>query len=152
MEFITDNLGQSLIALGLILLTIEVVVLGLSTFILFFLGVSIIISGVAVISGLIEPDFMILFVFNGVLTALLTYFLWKPMKQFQNKTEVTRVESDLIGNRFVLEEDVSKSTPIKQRYSGLEWTVKSKQPISKGCEIKISKVEVGVIHVEPIDE
>ena len=84
MEFITDNLGQSLIALGLILLTIEVVVLGLSTFILFFLGVSIIISGVAVISGLIEPDFMILFVFNGVLTALLTYFLWKPMKQFQN--------------------------------------------------------------------
>ena len=46
MEFITNNAGESLITLGLVLLIIEVVLLGFSTFILTFVGLAAVVTGI----------------------------------------------------------------------------------------------------------
>ena len=45
MNWINDNLSESLIIVGLALLVIEVVVLGFSTFVLFFVGLAAVVAG-----------------------------------------------------------------------------------------------------------
>ncbi|MFT5811071.1 MAG: hypothetical protein ACI9KM_001835, partial [Rubritalea sp.] len=45
MDWLSNNLAQSLIIAGLALLVIEVVVLGFSTFVLFFVGLAAVITG-----------------------------------------------------------------------------------------------------------
>ena len=47
MNWISNNLSESLIMAGLALLVIEVVILGFSTFVLFFVGLAALIAGEA---------------------------------------------------------------------------------------------------------
>ena len=51
MEYIFSHLAQTLIVVGLILLAIEVLVLGFSTFVLFFIGIGTIITGILMLFG-----------------------------------------------------------------------------------------------------
>jgi hypothetical protein len=55
MDFIMQNLPQALMVLGIIALIIEVAVLGLSTIILLFFGLSLLITGFSMSIGIL-PD------------------------------------------------------------------------------------------------
>ena len=104
MNWINDNLSESLIIVGLALLVIEVVVLGFSTFVLFFVGLAAVVAGGLMAVGVVPYSMLSALSSLGVLTALLALFLWRPLKSMQGNVESKKVTSDLVGHSFILNE------------------------------------------------
>lgn len=150
MAFLTDNIPQALLILGVLALIIEVAVLGFATFVLFFVGLSLVFSGALMYAGLLEADWITALWVNAIITAGLAALLWKPLKRLQESRESTDVHSDFAELTFTLEQDVDEHNGYKYAYSGIEWLVKSHQPLAKGTPVKVVKKEVGVFWVEQI--
>ena len=147
MNWINDNLSESLIIVGLALLVIEVVVLGFSTFVLFFVGLAAVVAGGLMAVGVVPYSMLSALSSLGVLTALLALFLWRPLKSMQGKVESKKVTSDLVGHSFVLNEAVSMTKNPTYRYSGIEWSLSSEQELSAGTLVEVTGVAVGAFIV-----
>ncbi|MEP4889293.1 MAG: NfeD family protein [Aliiglaciecola sp.] len=151
MELITNNLAESLIVLGLVMLAIEIAILGFATFILFFVGVASVLAGALMYIGMIPDTLMSATLTVGILTAVSAALLWKPLKNIQQKVDKKPAQSDLIGHRFMLQENVSITENPYYHYSGIQWQLKSAQPISAGSMVKVIKAEVGLFYVEAVE-
>lgn len=148
MEYILLHLPQTLVVLGLILLAIEGLVLGFSTFVLLFIAIGSIITGILIALGLFPPTLLNALLATAIISTLIAIVSWKPMKRMQNKVETQKVDNGMIGHRFVLPEDLNLGHTIIHRYSGINWQVKAKQPLVAGTEVKITYMEVGLLTVE----
>tara|TARA_B100001057_G_scaffold486996_1_gene569038 strand:- start:164 stop:619 length:456 start_codon:yes stop_codon:yes gene_type:complete len=148
MNWINDNLSESLIIVGLALLVTEVVVLGFSTFVLFFVGLAAVLAGVLLAVGVVPDSMLSALSSLGVLTALLAIFLWRPLKSIQGKVESKKVTSDLVGHSFVLNEAVSMTKNPRYRYSGIDWSLSSEQELSAGTLVEVTAVAVGTFIVQ----
>ncbi|MFC3096064.1 NfeD family protein [Alteromonas sediminis] len=146
------NLANYLIIAGLIILAVEILLLGLSTFVLTFFGLSLLITGVLVMADGISPTLMAATTSVAVLSALLAIVLWKPMKSLQNKTERKQAQSDLIGYRFELDSTLSPTKPGSVTYSGITWKVVSDSMIPAGTEVETIEVKVGQWKVKAVDD
>ncbi|MFA3792855.1 NfeD family protein [Aliiglaciecola sp. SL4] len=151
MELITNNLAESLIVLGLVMLAIEIAILGFATFILFFVGVASVLAGSLMYIGMIPDTLMSATLTVGILTAVSAALLWKPLKNIQQNVDKRPAQSDLIGHRFLLQENVSITENPYYNYSGIQWQLKSAQPISAGSVVKVIKAEVGLFYVEAVE-
>ncbi|MBG9995334.1 NfeD family protein [Pseudoalteromonas sp. NZS127_1] len=149
MDFITQNLPQTLMVLGIVALIIEVAVLGLSTFILLFFGLSLFLTGLLMSFGILPDSLTTALWSNAIVTAGLAVVLWKPLKQMQNRVDKKQVNSDFAELTFVLTSDVTEQGLTTHQYSGISWKLKSEQPISAGTEVLVTKKEVGVMWVKP---
>ncbi len=145
-----DYLAQGFIILGIILITVEVLVLGLSTFVLLFAGVAMILSGSLMVFGLIETSWIWAFSSTTAFTFLLSILFWKPLKAMQNKVEVSESKTEFSDKEFVLEQDVDIKGESQYQYSGIMWQLKSQNEISKGTLVKVDKIEVGVLWVSEV--
>ena len=148
MDYITDNLAQSLIILGLLLLTIEILVLGFSTFVLFFVGIAAVITG-----GLISFDILGSKVVDALLTmcilsVVIAIVSWKPLKSLQNNVETSKTTNDMIGNKFILTQALTSGQQVTCNYSGVDWKVSSEDDIAVGMEVEITDVSVGQLRVK----
>ena len=143
MDWLSNNLAQSLIIIGLALLIVEVVVLGFSTFVLFFVGLATVITGVLLYIGVLPDSMLSALTSTGVLTGLLAIFLWRPLKAMQNKVGSKKVTSDLVGHSFILKEAVSMSHNPVYRYSGIDWQLSSENELSVGTHVEVIDVAVG---------
>jgi membrane protein implicated in regulation of membrane protease activity len=143
MDWVSNNLAESLIIVGLALLVVEVVVLGFSTFVLFFVGLAAVITGGLMRIGFLPDSMLAALSSIGVLTALLAIFLWRPLKSMQNNVERKKVTSDLVGHSFILSEAVSMSTNPVYRYSGIDWQLSSEKELSAGTLVEVAGVAVG---------
>ncbi|MBD1583034.1 NfeD family protein [Pseudoalteromonas sp. S16_S37] len=150
MELLLNNLPQSLIIIGIIALIIEVAVLGFATFVLLFLGISLIFSGTMMYAGLLANDWMTALWVNAVLTFVLALILWKPLKRLQQPSTDEEISNDFADIDFVLEEDLHDSSQVFHSYSGIQWQLKSEQPLSKGTRVKVVKKTVGVMWVKAL--
>ena len=148
MNWINDNLSESLIIVGLALLVTEVVVLGFSTFVLFFVGLAAVLAGVLLAVGVVPDSMLSALSSLGILTALLAVFLWRPLKSIQGKVESKKVTSDLVGHSFVLNEAVSMTKNPRYRYSGIDWSLSSEQELSAGTLVEVTAVAVGTFIVQ----
>ena len=148
MTFITDNLSQSLLVVGLALLAIEVVVLGFATFMLFFVGLAAIITSLLMYVGVLSPAVIPALACWAVLTAFTAAVLWKPLKNMQKQVEQTDVKSDLVGHIFVLECDVSPTQVGRYEYSGITWKLNSTESLTKGTRVEVTKAEVGNFYIK----
>lgn len=148
-EFFTQYLVESLIVLGLILLTVEILVLGFSTFILFFLGISLIITGVAAWLSILPATFTSIFIANAIITSVLAFTLWQPLKRIQNKTETKVIKNDFVGVTFYVEENIDQKGTYQYKYSGISWKIKSHEPINAGTEVEVTRADVGTFWVKP---
>ena len=148
MNWISNNLCEFLIMAGLVLLVIEVVVLGFSTFVLFFVGLAALLAGGLMAIGAIPDSTLSAFYSVGVLTALLAMLLWRPLKSMQGKVEVKKVTSDLVGHSFILNEAVSMTQNPAYRYSGIDWHLSSEQELSAGTLVEVTGVAVGKFIVQ----
>lgn len=146
--WLTDNLAQSLIAIGLLLLAIEVLILGFATFVLFFVGLAALISGALIFLGVVPDTVSGALLSVGISTALLAAVLWKPLKNLQAKVETKKVTSDLIGHKFILNTDISPQQQSNYHYSGINWRLTSDLPIASGTEVEVVDVEVGQFKVK----
>lgn len=151
MGFIEENLIATMLVIGFALLAIEVLILGFSTFILFFVGIAAIVTGVLFFIGLMPESILNAFLSTAILSTLLAVVLWQPLKNMQQKTDDTKAKSDLIGLELDLTDDLTPGQPYSYRYSGIDWQLKCKVPISSGSRVKVTDVEVGAMHISPAD-
>jgi len=148
MNWVSNNLSESLIMAGLALLVIEVVVLGFSTFVLFFVGLAAVVAGGLMTVGVV-PDSMLSALFSvGVLTALSAMLLWRPLKSMQSNVESKKVTSDLVGHSFILNDAVSMTKNPVYRYSGIDWNLSSERELSAGTLVEVTGVAVGQFIVQ----
>lgn len=150
MQFIIDNLPQALMILGVLALIIEVAVLGMSTFILLFLGISLFAIGLMMNFGLLDASLTTALWSNTLITAACALLLWKPLKRMQENVDSKDVKSDFAELDFVLTNDVNELGLSTYSYSGINWKLKSHQPLTAGTHVKVVKKEVGVMWVEAI--
>lgn len=143
-----DHLAQWLIALGLLALVVEVAVLGLSSFILVFLGLSLTLSGGLMMLGLLPETLTTAVWSNALLSGIAALILWKPLKQLQENRQTETVRGDFAQESFILEMDVDISGKSERKYSGISWKLKSQTPIAAGTEVRVTKLEVGTLWVE----
>ncbi len=143
MNWISNNLSESLIMAGLALLVIEVVVLGFSTFVLFFVGLAAVAAGGLMTVGVIPDSMLSALLSVGVLTALSAVILWRPLKSMQGNVESRKVTNDLVGHIFILNDAVSRTKNPVYRYSGIDWNLSSEQELSAGTLVKVTGVAVG---------
>jgi hypothetical protein len=150
MGWVNNNLAESLLILGILLLATEVVVLGFSTFVLFFVGCAAVVTAGLVYVGII-PDTMLAAMFSiGLLTALSAVLLWKPLKGIQTDVDTTKVKSDLVGHRFVLVEDVAPELSPEHHYSGINWKLIASEKLAAGTRVEVTQVDVGKFHIKAI--
>ncbi|MDN2663154.1 NfeD family protein [Psychromonas sp. 14N.309.X.WAT.B.A12] len=150
MEYLLAHLPQTLVVLGLIFLVIEVLVLGFSTFVLLFVGIGTIVTGLLMALGFLPETLVNALLATAVLSSLVALVSWQPMKRMQNKVESHQVDNGMVGETFTLEEDLLVGKTVNHRYSGIDWQVKSKQALSAGTEVKIVNMQVGVLTVESV--
>lgn len=145
--WLTSNFATILIVIGLALLAIEVAVLGFSVFILFFIGLACIITGLLTAIGVLPGTLVAGFGSIAVFSLVFAFALWKPLKRMQDSGISHEVKGDFIGHSFVLEHDVSATEFSRHRLSGIEWKVKSVQPLKAGTRVEVVQVEVGELSV-----
>ncbi|NRA55002.1 MAG: NfeD family protein [Gammaproteobacteria bacterium] len=150
MAYILDNLAQSYIVLGLILLTIEVTVFGFSTFVLFFVGIATIITGGLIAAELVPATVLASLLTTAVVSLVVALVSWRPLKSFQNDVEVTKVDNDMVGHRFFLSEDLSVGRTVNHRYSGIDWQLQAKENLALGTHVSIVEVKVGILVVSKV--
>lgn len=150
MAWLTDNLPILLIIIGIALLAVEVGVFGFSVFLLFFVGLACIVTGI-MMQFLIPATLTWGLIMVAVLSITFAVSLWKPLKKMQNSSGSpnTQVKSDLIGHSFVLDRDIVAGGHAKHRMSGVEWKVRSDAPLKAGAHVQVVKVDVGELTIAP---
>lgn len=151
MEFLLNNLAESLMVMGALALIIEITVLGFATFVLFFLGLSLLITGGCMMLDILPATGSVAFWSNALVTAGLSLLLWQPLKKMQSKSDNKRVRSDFNEHHFTLAENVDDQGLTQYQYSGISWKLKSQIPLTAGTRVRIAHSEVGVLWVEATD-
>ena len=149
MELIANNAGESLVTFGLVLLIVEVVMLGFSTFILTFIGLALVVAGGLVLGGMLPVQLMPIVLTTAILTTVFALILWKPLKRFQNRQDTQKVKNDFIGMEFVLDKEIDATSSTTHKLSGIDWQVKAKQTIPAGTKVVVTDTEVGELWIEP---
>ncbi len=148
MAFLEIHLAEALMILGVIALIIEVAVLGMSTYVLLFLGLSLFASGLLMNIGLLNNSYTTALWSNVVFTLSFAVVLWRPLKRLQNKVDTKPIHSDFAELSFVVNNDVDDRGLTTHQYSGIQWQLKSHAPIAAGSTVKVIDKQVGVLWVE----
>lgn len=152
MSYLLSHLPQTLLVAGILALIVEVAILGFASLVLFFLGLSLVVSGLLMLVGLLPETPTSALWSNAALTCGFALALWRPLKRLQNEQQITPVNSDFARDAFVLEQDVDLSGNSSHRYSGIDWKLKSQQPLAAGTTVKVIRVDVGVLWVEALEQ
>jgi len=154
-DYIHTHQAEFWIAIGFLLLAIEVLVMGFTTLFLFFIGLGALVTGFLMMTGFLPQTWIAGISSLGICSAIVAGALWRPMRRMQGKrTPKKDVSSDFTGLEFVLEHDVTTLTPGKTRYSGVEWKVEIDREagvdsIPAGQHVVVTSVEVGLFKVKP---
>jgi len=153
MEFITENQATWWFVLGCILLAIEIIVLGFSTAVLFFIGLGAIVTSGLMWFGILPATWAAGLTAFAVCSALVAAILWKPLKKLQtDRYRGPDLSSDFIGHEFQLDGDLSETVTSKTRYSGIEWRVElddqaGEQSLVAGDNVVVTGISAGVFRV-----
>ncbi|NQZ25520.1 MAG: NfeD family protein [Colwellia sp.] len=134
-------------------LVLELGLMGLSGPLLFF-AIASAITGVLISLGLIDGwQSEILVV--GVLSAVITLLLWKPLKKMQNSRSKTDNSSDMIGLQVQVSDDITKASG-SIRYSGINWPARladdvNIELIENNSQCTIVAITGNTMLVAPID-
>src|SRR5690554_8237638 len=94
MSWLVENLPDVLIAVGIAALIADMALFGFGTFILMFLGISLLVSGLAMLFGLLPSTMDAALWSNAILTSILAVVLWKPLHRIQNKNGSKKIRSE----------------------------------------------------------
>lgn len=151
------NMHQSgfWIATGFALLAAEVLLFGFTTIVFLFAGIGALITGLAMMSGLLPETWTAGIACFGIATGLISTLLWKPLKNMQdNDVPKKQYSSDFIGYEFVLQQEVTITNPGHHRYSGVDWKVEldssAGNRLSAGQKVVVTSLDAGVFRVKPI--
>ena len=148
MQWLIENMAEGLIVVGLALLAIEILILGFSTFIMFFIGIGTLITGTLMVMGAIETTSTNALIFSTLFTALTAILTWRPLKKMQSDVDTTQATNDLVGHSFVLTDAVSATDNPEYKFSGIAWKLVSEQPLEANTKVEVVKVDVGIFHIQ----
>ena len=154
-EYIDLHQSGFWIAAGFALLAAEVLLFGFTTIIFLFAGLGAIVTGLAMMFGLLPETWTAGISCFGITTGLISAVLWKPLKKMQdNSTPPQRQSSDLIGYEFVLQQDVTTLQPGQHRYSGVDWKVEldgqAGDMLSAGQRVAVTSIDAGIFRVKAV--
>ncbi|MEZ7814040.1 MAG: hypothetical protein ACI9O0_000087 [Paracoccaceae bacterium] len=144
-------LEQWLFILGISLLIIEIFFLGFATFVLFFVGIAMLIVGALMALGVLPVGIDIAVFAVSFLSIAGAVVLWKPLKAIQSPKEAANIEVGFVGHRFQVQTDIAPDLPGVYTYSGIAWTVISATAIDRLTQVKVIKADVGQLTVTPAD-
>jgi membrane protein implicated in regulation of membrane protease activity len=136
-----------LFILGIGLLVIEIAFFGFATFVLFFVGIAMLIVGALMEFGVLPVGIDIAIGAVSLLSISGAVLLWKPLKKIQSSKEAAKVEVGFVGHRFKVQTDISPDLPGTYTYSGIVWTVVSDTTISQFTQVQVIKADVGQLTV-----
>ncbi len=155
-ELINNNIEGFWFIFGFILLAIEALALGFSIGFVLFIGLAALVTGGAVLFGVIPETWIATVGTFVVISVVISIALWKPFMALQNNNKVPEKDnsSDLIGLKFRLDEGISTTAPGKTRYSGVEWKVEldfdlNVDELPKGTTVVVTSVDAGKFRVSP---
>jgi membrane protein implicated in regulation of membrane protease activity len=143
------NLPQILLIIGILLLVAEIIFFGFATFVLFFVGIAMLIVGAVMTIGLLPTDLMTAIFSVSILALVCAAVLWKFLKKLQSTKWNKKIEVGLVGYEFKLDVDITPNKSVKHFYSGIEWDVISDDKIKKNTPLRVIQVEVGKLTVKP---
>lgn len=141
------SMQEALLIIGVLLLVVEVIFFGFATFYLLFIGLSCMLTGLLMSVSIIPENTVSALSFVSIFSIIIAAGLWKQLKKMQTPEDKNEIEVGLVGHKFELTSDLSPSKPLKYRYSGVDWIVKSSEEINAGQTVKVINLEVGVLLV-----
>lgn len=149
MDWITHNLTEVVLGVGIALLVIEIVVLGFATFFLLFIGLSAVTTSVLLGIRVLPESFTSVSLSVAVFGALYSVLLYKPLLRLQGNNKPKPVNNDLVGHSFILPDDLKAGTKgVNFDFSGVAWQLQSEKPLAKGTVVEISQCDVGLLYVK----
>ena len=144
-EFI--SIQESLVIVGVLLLIVEVIFFGFSTFFLLFIGLSCVLTGLLMFMSIIPENSFSALSFVSIFSVIISIGLWNQLKKLQKSEDKNQIEVGLVGHKFELNSDLSPDKHVNYKYSGIDWIVKSSEKIEAGQTVKVVNLEVGVLLV-----
>ena len=151
MQYIADHHDHFFYLVAGISFIVELTILGFGGPLLFF-AIASFVTGILISLGVISGWEMEIFTL-GVITALTTLFLWKPLKNFQNSGGGADTSSDMIGKVVSASSDINTNTG-SIRYSGIDWNSRldshaGVEIIANGEQCMITSVNGNTMIVKP---
>ena len=140
-----------LFIIGIGLLVIEIAFFGFATFVLFFVGIAMLIVGALMAFGVLPVGIDIAIGAVSLLSISGAVLLWKPMKKIQSSKEAAKVEVGFVGHQFQVQTDIAPDLPGTYTYPGIAWTVVSDTAIQRFTQVQVIKADVGQLTVTPAE-
>ena len=97
LEYFNENPESFWFAVGALALVIELMVLGMSTIILFMLGLGAIATGTLIYTGIIGDGWLLGTAVTGIIAFVAGVLLWKPLKRYQEADAPSSGESSILS-------------------------------------------------------
>lgn len=155
-EYIQAHQSGFWITLGFLLLASEALIFGFSTIIFLFAGIGALVTGLLMSAGILPETWIAGVAGCGITTGIVSVLLWKPMSKLQDNNAPTQSQSsDLIGYEFVLQGDISHTSPGQHRYSGVDWKIEldataGVDSLSAGQRVTVVSVDAGIFRVKSV--
>ena len=140
-------LAHWLFIIGIGLLVIEIAFFGFATFVLFFVGIAMLMVGALMAFGVLPVGIDIAIGAISLLSISGAVLLWKPLKKAQSSKEAAKGEVGFVGHRFTVQTDIAPDLPGTYTYSGIVWTVISDTAIPQFTPVQVIKADVGQLTV-----
>ena len=156
LEYFNENQASFWFALGALALIVELLVLGMSTIILFMLGIGAIATGTLMYMGILGEGWLLGTAVTGIIAFAAGVLLWKPLKRYQ-EAEVPRSgeSSDFLGMEFTLSSLLDVENTSTHQFSGVSWRVElaredQDKSLAAGDRVRVVALHPGILVVAPI--
>jgi hypothetical protein len=117
-QYFSDNHASLLFLIAGIAFVVELAVMGLSGFVLFF-AIGCFVTALLTYAGILNSWESEAFAV-GILSCIAAVILWKPLRRFQSKQIPVDTSSDLIGREVTCKKEINLSQGTV-RHSGVDW-------------------------------
>jgi membrane protein implicated in regulation of membrane protease activity len=156
LEYFNENQASFWFALGALALIVELLVLGMSTIILFMLGIGALATGTLMYMGILGEGWLLGTAVTGIIAFAAGVLLWKPLKRYQ-EAEVPRSgeSSDFLGMEFKLSSLLDVENTSTHQFSGVSWRVElaredQDKSLAAGDRVRVVALHPGILVVAAI--
>ena len=156
LEYFNENQASFWFALGALALIVELLVLGMSTIILFMLGIGALATGTLMYMGVLGQGWLLGTAVTGIIAFAAGVLLWKPLKRYQ-EAEVPRSgeSSDFLGMEFTLSSLLDAENTSTHQFSGVSWRVElaredQDKSLAAGDMVRVVALHPGMLVVAAI--
>ena len=149
-DFPLVYLPEIFFAIGIIFLLIEIVFLGFSTFVLFFLAIGCIATSLLLFLGTIPLAVDKALLATSLISVGSAVVLWRFLRQLTSEKNGPQVDEGFVNHEFTLSETISRTSPGSYRYSSVTWQVVPYKDVAlqAGMKVEVVSVEVGRFFVQ----